>query len=185
MKYFLSALLIFFITVSVVKAQSKMNAGLSAVVALPIGSFGDVAGTGFGVQGTYEIGFGNNLVGVAKTGYISWGGKDFGEYSYGYSAVPLIFGVKYFLTPGKGFYGTTSAGFHFFSVSSDIPTIPIGGTTIGGGSASANSTDFTFSLGAGYEVPLNKKYSLDIGADYNLISDSNYFTVHLGGKVGL
>jgi hypothetical protein len=185
MKTFASILLFFFCSFAIINAQSKMNAGVRAVVALPIGTFGDVAGTGFGVQGTYEIGFGNNLVGVAKTGYISWGGKDFGEYSYGYSAIPLIFGVKYFLTPRKGFYGTTSAGFHFFSVSSDIPTVTIGGTTIGGGSASASSTDFTFSLGAGYEVPLNKKYSLDIGADYNLISDSNYFTVHLGGKMGL
>ena len=185
MKYFLSALLIFFISVSVLKAQSKMNAGVRAVVALPMGSFGDVAGTGFGVQGTYEIGFGSNVVGVAQTGYISWGGKDFGDYSYGYSAVPIIFGVKYFITPGRGFYGTTSVGFHFFSVSTDVPTVTFGGTTIGGGSASASSTDFTFSLGAGYEVPLNKKYSLDIGGDYNFINDANYITIHIGGKMGL
>lgn len=185
MKAFTSILLFFVCSFAVANAQSKMNAGVRAVVALPIGSFGDVAGTGFGVLGTYEIGLGNNLVGIGQIGYISWGGKDLGDYSYGYSAVPIIFGVKYFLTPGKGFYGTSSVGFHFFSVSTDIPTITFGGTTIGGGSASANSTDFTFSLGAGYEVPVNKKYSLDVGGDFNLINDANYFTIHVGGKMDL
>jgi opacity protein-like surface antigen len=185
MKSLVLVLFFFFCSIAVINAQSRMNVGVRAVVGLPIGSFGDVAGTGFGAQGTYEIAFGNNLVGVGQVGYIKWSGKDVGEYSYGYSAVPLIFGAKYYITPGKGFYATSAVGFHFFSVSSDIPTVSFGGITVGGGSASASTTDFTFSIGAGYEVPLNKKVSLDIGGAYNLISDANYFTIHAGGKLGL
>ena len=61
MKAFTSILLFFVCSFAVANAQSKMNAGVRAVVALPIGSFGDVAGTGFGVLGTYEIGFGHTL----------------------------------------------------------------------------------------------------------------------------
>jgi len=185
MKIFISILLVFLCTFTSLNAVSKSSVGLHAVVALPIGSFGDVAGTGFGVQGVYEIGFGNNLVGVVKIGYIKWGGKDFGDYSYGYSAVPVIAGVKYFFKPGSGFYVTTAVGLHFFSVNTDIPTITIGGITVGGGSVSASTTNFTFSAGAGYQVPLNQKFSLDLGADFNLISDSNYITVHVGGNMAL
>jgi hypothetical protein len=185
MKTIVLILFVFFCSLTVLNAQSKMNVGLRAVVALPIGSFGDVVGTGFGAQGTYEIGFGKNLVGVGKIGYISWGGKDVGDYSYSYSAVPVVLGVKYFFTPGSGLYATSSVGFHFFSVSTDVPTIAFGGVTIEGGSASASSTDFTFILGAGYQVPLNQKFALDIGGDFNLISDSNYLTIHVGGNMGL
>jgi hypothetical protein len=185
MKTFALILLILFCSCIAVNAQSKMSAGIRAIVALPMGSFGDVTGTGFGAQGTYEVGFGNNIAAIGQVGYIKWGGKDVGDYSYNYSAVPVLLGVKYYLTPGSDFYVNSSVGFHFFSVSSDIPTFTIGGTTIGGGSASANSTDFTFIAGAGYEIPLNKKISLDFGGAYNLISDANYITIHAGGKIGL
>ena len=72
MKTFASVLLIFFCSVITVNAQPRMHAGLSAIVALPMGTFGDVTGTGFGARGTYEIGFGKNISAVGQIGYISW-----------------------------------------------------------------------------------------------------------------
>ena len=185
MKTFATILLIFFCSVVTINAQPNMHVGLSAIVALPMGTFGDVSGTGFGAVGSYEVGFGNNISAVGQIGYISWAAKDAGDYGFSYSAVPVLVGVKYYITPGSGLYLNSSVGFHFFSVSSDVPTYSFGGITIGGGSASASSTDFTFIAGAGYEIPLNNKFALDIGAAYNLVSETNYISIHAGGKMGL
>lgn len=184
MKIFSSILLLTFCFAVTINAQNKMNFGVRGIVALPMGSFGDVAGTGYGAQGIYEIKFGNNLVGVGQVGYITWSEGDVAGISYGYSAVPVNVGIKYYVTPGKGFYATSSVGFHFFSFDSDLPTFTFGGTSIGG-SVSATSTDFAFNFGLGYEIPVSKNASVDIGGAYNLISDANYVSVHLGAKLGL
>jgi hypothetical protein len=185
MKTFISIFVLILFFFGTINAQNSSAAGAGLIVALPMGSFGDAAGTGFGGVGSFEIGFTPNLVGVGQLGYISWGSEEVAGFSSSYSAVPLLLGVKYFFTPGSGFYGTTSLGLHFFSFSADVPGISIGGQTIGGGSASATSTDFTFLIGAGYEFPLNQQFSLDFSGAYNLISDANYVTVRAGGKMRL
>lgn len=185
MKTILSVLVIVFSIATISIAQGKMAVGAHAIVALPMGSFGDVAGTGVGGAVTLEMGFGKNLVGYGQIGYISWSGEEIAGFSYDYSAVPVNAGAKYYFTPGSGFYGTASLGFHFFSVNTDVPTISFGGQVFGGGSASASTSDFTFSVGAGYELPLSPKFALDFGGAYNVISDANYVSLRAGGKVNL
>lgn len=184
MKTFISVLLIVLCSFGFTKAQGKMSIGAGLVVALPMGGFGDVAGTGFGGSAVFELGLMPNLTGIGQIGYISWGGKEFAGYSYGYSAVPLIFGAKYFFVPGSGFYGTASLGFHFFSANAEAPSYNFGGQTFGG-TVSGTTTDFTFVIGAGYEVPVSTNFILDFAGGFNLISGSNYITVRGGGKMSL
>lgn len=184
MKILIASLLIIFSYGNFANAQNKMSIGAGVVVALPVGGFGDVAGTGFGGTAAFEIGFLPNLTGIGQIGYISWGGKEHAGYSYGYSAVPLTFGAKYFFLPGSGLYGTASLGFHFFSANAEVPSVSFGGQTFGG-SVSGTTTDFTFVFGAGYEVPINSNFTLDFTGGFNLISSSNYLTVRAGGKMAL
>ena len=76
-----------------------VNGGLT--IKVPIGSFGDVAGLGVGfvVQGEYV--FTPQLHILAGFGYVKYGGKDVGYYSYSYSEIPLTGGVKFYLSPGN------------------------------------------------------------------------------------
>ena len=49
-----------------------MYIGGALNLALPVGSFGDIAGTGIGVTGQFEMKFMPNLVGTGTIGYIKW-----------------------------------------------------------------------------------------------------------------
>jgi opacity protein-like surface antigen len=181
MKSLLVSLLIAVSLVGFTPAQNKMYVGASALVALPIGDFGDLAGTGFGGLGSFEISFMPQLVGIGQIGYISWGGKDFGDLSYGYSAVPILFGVKYYFTPSVPFYGTASLGFHILNANAEYQ----GNELFSGFDVSGSSTEFSFILGAGYEVPVSPKVSLDFAGTFNIVSDANYIGIRAGGKFAL
>lgn len=172
--------LAFFCTTAGLNAQTKDKAiGAGFVVSLPIGTFSDGASTGFGGTAVYEMAFMPQLVGTGSIGYISWGT---GSSNVSFSAVPVAVGVKYFFTPGVGFYGLGQLGLTFFSWSVDIPSYSVGGFTFGGGSQSASSSEFTFAIGAGYEVPVSPKITLDFSGAFNLISDYNNIQLRAGGK---
>jgi len=178
MKTVLSLLIVVLFTVTNLNAKDKMSLGGGLVVSLPMGDFGESANTGFGATAVFELSLMPQLVGVANIGYISYG-TDVDEVSF--STVPLLFGVKYFFVPGVGFYGIGQLGFNFFSASVDIPDI--GG--FGGGSVSTTSTEFTFVIGAGYELPVGSNISLDFNGTFNLISDFNNIQLWAGAKFGL
>lgn len=178
MKTFLSILFALFISAGSLNAQSKMAAGAGLVVSFPMGDFGDAANTGFGGTAIFELSFMPQLVGVANIGYISYG-TDADELDF--SSVPLLFGVKYFFVPGVGFYGVGQLGFNFFSSSVDVPSVP----GFSGGSASATSTEFTFVIGAGYQLPVGSNVYLDFNGTFNLISDFNNAQIWAGAKFGL
>lgn len=178
MKTFLSILFALFISAGFLNAQSKMAAGAGLVVSFPMGDFGDAANTGFGGTAIFELSFMPQLVGVANIGYISYG-TDADELDF--SSVPLLFGVKYFFVPGVGFYGVGQLGFNFFSSSVDVPSVP----GFSGGSASATSTEFTFVIGAGYQLPVGSNVYLDFNGTFNLISDFNNAQIWAGAKFGL
>lgn len=171
-------LIVFLFSFSIINAQNKMSLGGGLVISLPMGDFGESANTGFGATAVFELGFMPQLIGVANIGYISYG-TDVDEVSF--SSVPLIFGVKYFFVPGIGFYGIGQLGLNFFSTSVDIPEI--GG--FGGGSASATSTEFTFVIGAGYQLPVGSNVYLDFNGTFNLVSDFNNLQFWAGAKFGL
>ncbi len=162
-----------------------MYIGGALNLGLPVGTFGDIAGTGIGVTGQFELQLIPNLVGTGTIGYIKWSGKDIGFASYSISTVPILVGAKYYLVPMVPFYGMANLGITIVSTSTDLPTYNVVGYSFGGGSASASSSEFTFAIGAGYEVPLTPSITLDVNAAFNIISDANYLGVKAGVKFPL
>jgi hypothetical protein len=179
MKSLLVTLLIVVSLVGFTSAQHKMALGAGVIVSLPMGDFGDAANTGFGGTAVFEMNFMPQLVGIGQIGYISWGTDLEG---YGWSAVPVTVGVKYFFVPGIGFYGTGQLGLSFFSLDTPTFNIPLLGE-VGGGSAS--ETEFTLLIGAGYEVPVSPTVTLDFTGAFNVISDLNHITLRGGAKFAL
>jgi len=178
MKSILSFLIVVLLSFTSLNAQNKMSLGGGLVVSLPMGDFGESANTGFGATAVFELSFMPQLVGVANIGYISYG-TDVDEVSF--STVPLLFGVKYFFVPGIGFYGIGQLGFNFFSTSVEVPSV----FGYGGGSTSLTSTEFTFVIGAGYQLPVSSNIYLDFNGTFNLISDFNNLQLWAGAKFGL
>jgi hypothetical protein len=178
MKTILSILFVVLFSFTSLNAKDNMSLGAGLVVSFPMGDFGESANTGFGGTAIFELGFMPQLIGVANIGYISYG-TDVDEVSF--STVPLLFGVKYYFVKGIGFYGIGQIGLNFFSASVDIPEI--GG--FGGGSVSSTSTEFTFVIGAGYQLPVGSNIYLDFNGTFNLISDFNNLQIWAGAKFGL
>ena len=181
MKSFVFTLLMVVSLLGFTNAQNKMAAGAGFIVSLPMGSFGDATKTGFGGTAAFEMSIIPQLVGVGNVGYITWG-TDIENGSF--SAVPVTVGVKYYFVPNIPFYGLGQIGLSFFSVDYGTPKIetPFGNFGV---DASASSTEFTFVIGAGYEVPVSPTVSLDFTGGFNVISDFNHITLRAGGKVAL
>jgi opacity protein-like surface antigen len=189
MKKVLVTLVVLFLFAGISQAQNKMWLNIGGNVALPMGTFGDQAGTGFGGSAQFEMQFMPQLLGTGSIGYLTWGGKDVtqlgGTWSYSFSAVPVLVGAKYYFMPSGGFYGQAQIGIYFFSTTVDVPGYSIAGVTYGGGSQSESSSDFALSIGAGYELPLSPKLTLDLGLAFILISDANNLGIRAGIKFAL
>ena len=161
-------------------AQGKNHLGIGVNLALPMGNFGDVAGVGIGGTASFEMEFTPNITGIGTAGYISFGGKDFTapgySYSYGYSDIPILVGIKYYFTPGMPFYGIGQIGLHFFnanySASSSIP-----GYTYSISGSSGSTSEFGLGLGVGYEIPVTASGAIDVSGMIHIVSSS--FT-HIG-----
>lgn len=178
MKIIISILFVLLFSFGSVNAQNKMAVGAGIVVSLPMGDFGDAANTGFGGTAAFELGFMPQLIGVGQIGYIVYGTE---SDQVDFSTVPVLVGVKYYFMPAVGFYGIGQIGLNFFSTTVETPSI----FGFGGGSVSASSSEFTFALGAGYEVPVSPGFSLDFSGTINLISNFNNIQLRAGGKIGL
>ena len=112
-------------------------------------------------------------------------GKDFVGGSYSISGVPILVGAKYYLVPMVPFYAMANLGLTIISTSTDLPSYNILGFSYGGGSVSASSSEFTFAIGAGYEIPLTPSIILDVNGAFNIISNANYLGIKAGVKFPL
>jgi hypothetical protein len=179
MKTILSVLFIVLFSLGSINAQNKMSLGAGLVVSFPMGDFSESANTGFGGTAIFELGFMPQLVGIGQIGYVSWGTEAEG---FSYSAVPILVGVKYFFIPGIGFYGTGQLGLSIFSIETPSVSVPFLGEVSGG---SVSSTEFTFVIGAGYQLPVGSNVYLDFNGTFNLISDLSNIQLWAGAKFGL
>lgn len=166
--YVLFLTLLFF-SVSQISAQNKIMLSAGGNLALPMGDFGDAAGTGFGVSVTGEYGLADNIVGTVTLGYLIWAEESFGGYDFSYSAIPILAGAKYYFQ--NNFYGYGQLGFHIFQVDID-PSTPFFDDD--------NDAELTLGLGAGYEIN-----QFDFTAMYYIISDANYFGIRAAYKFQL
>ena len=184
MKKVLFVLILSFFFISSVNAQQgKMHIGAGLELALPIGDWSDFASTGIGGTARFEYQFAPKIVGMLTAGYISFGGEKVGDSEWSYSAIPFLPGVKYFFQPGL--YGMAELGLHFFSVEYDAPGVSFGGVTYGGGSYSDTQSEFTLSLGAGYETQISDNLYLDANVKFAIVSDANYLGARVGVKMPL
>lgn len=178
MKKVILVLIVSFFFISQLTAQQgKMQAGGQVGISVPMGDLSDGANLGFGFQGNFLYGINQNIDLTGSIGYISWG-TDSDNLSF--SSVPVTFGGRYYFQRGQFTpYGMAELGIHFTSASFDIPSVSFGGTSYGGGSNSATSSDFGLGLGAGFLYDLGSM-KLDANAKINIVSGFNNLMVMVG-----
>jgi len=173
---------------SLAAAQHPFTVGAGFDLMLPVGSFGDSWGTGFG--GTAELDYilSTHASVTGKLGYLIWSGKDLPSgVSATYGGVPVLVGVKYyphlFVSPtgtnGIRAYGHLELGFMVGSVS-------ISGTSKGyTGSISGSTTDFTIVPSLGVEIPAGPKGAVDVSVRYFDISRKSSIGFRAGYKMSI
>lgn len=178
-------IILFALFIAVTVNAQNINLSVGGELAMPMGTFGDAAGIGFGgtVRGEYPIN--DQLVGIADVGYLMWGGQEIdlgiGKISTDYSAIPIQVGAKYYFD--KGFYALAQVGLHMFTFDA-TSTITIFGST-STSSASTSESKFGAGVGAGYELPLGGG-ALDINVKYQLVSgDLSYLGARVAYKFSL
>ena len=172
-------------------AQQKMGMSVAADVLLPMGSWGDVVGVGFGGDAQFQYNFTPNASGGVELGYFTWGGKDFGGVSGpGYKGLPFrVFG-KYYFTPAdkKGIraFGQVGLGLFFGSTGDrEISTGDPGDPTFK--IEGASSTDFTYVIGVGAEYPISGdgRTMLTGNVRWDAIATSGTSPNNIGFRIGV
>lgn len=162
----------------------QMALGVGANVFMPMGTFGDVVGTGFGGNAKFEYKLQPGLHLTGAVGYLTFSEKEEG-FGWQYSVIPVLAGAKYYFSKTMPFYGMAEVGMNFASITVKIPSYVIGGVTYGGGEVSESGSEFGFNFGAGYELPLGKA-ALDIYAKYQTFeADANGINIGVAYKFGL
>jgi len=180
MKKFFIVMLFVLIAVSFTAAKvvGNQNLGGGLQLGLPVDDyFNDAAGTGVGITLQYNRVMTPEIVLTASTGYILWGGEDYGGASWSWSEIPIRGGVKYFFSPS--FYGIGELALHMYMFSVEYDQSYWGLTDY-----SDSESEFGVSIGVGYEHPINDKMSLDASASYE-INDLDYIGVRIALLWGL
>ena len=156
----------------------NMNFYVQGIFALPLGDFGDFAGSGFGGGLGIRVPYNDVLSFRGEAGYIAFGKKDYEfpdfpdyNYEYSYSMIPIMALGEYFFTADRLFYGLGGVGLTMLRASVDYKGDDDSPFLY---DDTVSNTEFTISLGAGYAV--NEHISIE--GRYNLISDANQVTIH-------
>ncbi|HUN65125.1 MAG TPA: outer membrane beta-barrel protein [Bacteroidota bacterium] len=157
------------------QGQTYLGAGVDAM--MPVGSFGDHWGVGFGATGELEYAVTPKTNITGKIGYLSWSANNVPSgVSATYSAVPLLAGIRYYPEFAKDlpvrFYGHLEMG------------LMIGSLSVSGTYASLGSgkTDFTISPSAGIEIPAGSGGNVDASIRYFDISEKSSIGLRVGYK---
>ena len=194
MKKLLLAVVVMVLVVAVAtpsNAQGKIFVGVGADVLLPMGTFGDGAGIGFGgsARGQYNV---TPALSVGVTaGYYTWSAKDqtVGTVTVkgaSLSGIPLrVFGKYYFMPEGKlRVYGIAELGFFIASVSVPAQTFGSGAFAVTIPAASASETDFNYAPGLGFELP-SGKMNWDVSVRYDGIATTGSASGSIAARVGV
>lgn len=160
-----SLLVLAFSFFAVTGAFAQFSIGLD--LGLPMGTFGDFHGIGFGASGRYDGAINDNLSWSAGVGYISFSGKDYtfsGVTIPGtsFAMIPIQGGVKYYFTESNaGFYGAADIGIWLAA------------------SSGSSGSEFGFSPGVGYRTG-----NFDIAAKYNAVGDVSSLGFRIGYFLG-
>jgi hypothetical protein len=159
-----SLLLILAFVVSTSLFAQKQGISIGGNVNLPVGEWSDVANTGFGGSVTYEKPMGKNVLGVLYTGYSYFDGVVEGN---SWSMIPLLAGVKYYLSNNQDLYFGFLLGANF--ITHDYSNILITG--------SDNSAYFSGNVNFGYELKTSENGALDISTGFMFINQQSFIGV--------
>ncbi|MEZ4759448.1 MAG: outer membrane beta-barrel protein [Flavobacteriales bacterium] len=165
-----------------VNAQSP-QVSLGVDLALPLGDFGEAYSLGVGPAAGFELPVGDNLGITAQLSYQFLTVKsDLSDFVKSSSMLPVQVGAKYyFMDQQEGFYGHVQLGIHSTSVTTEDQEFTILGTTTTIEGETSSSTNFSWAIGAGYQLE-----KLDIGLRYNSISpDSDIEGAEASSYIGL
>lgn len=156
---------LFFIVTFVLSTSlfaQKQGISIGGNINLPVGEWSDVANIGFGGSATYEHPIGRNISGVVYTGYSYFDGVVEGN---SWSMVPLLAGVKYYLSNEQDWYFGFLMGVNF--ITHDYSITPFTG--------SISSTYFAGNANFGYELKTTENGALDISAGFMFINQQSFF----------
>jgi hypothetical protein len=166
-------------------AQGQLAVGAGVDLMLPVGSFGDNWGTGFGGTAQLDYVVGQHTTLTGKIGYLTWSAKDLPSgVSATYSGVPFLVGAKYYphlfvSQSGNGIraYGHLELGLMFGSVS-------VSGSSHGYvGSISGSEANFTIAPSIGVEIPAGVRGAVDVSVRFFDISRKNSIGFRAGYKM--
>lgn len=164
------------LSLSVFAQKVSVQAGL----AFPMGDFGDAAGTGFGISGTYEYFLEKGMSLTGSIGYYSFGAKeDIPGFDYSLSNIPIMVGGRYYLGKGE-FVPYVGAEVGLNMISTTI-TMSFFGSPV---EVDASSTEFGVNPYVGCKYAISPKLMLDANLKYNVIM-SDPSTTYLGINVGV
>ncbi len=156
--------------VGISNAQSLQSPNIVSIgtqLNFPMSDFSNAATTGWGVTGQYEFHLGGPWNGTVTSGYLGFGESN----GYTYSAVPLVVGTKLYFV--GGWYSLVETGVHFFSLT-------------GPNSISDSKTEWGFSVGTGYAIPLSENIGLDLSTKYQYNNDNlSYWNTYASIMFGL
>lgn len=152
--------------------QGNMGVSVMGGATFPTGDFGDVYGTGFGVNGVFHYALSPSLSIIGTTGYLRWSDSQsesfFGEtfeMDVTIGSIPILAGVRYYLMPGDfSAYLNGELGIHILSFKTEGSMM---GETF---SESTSETEFGFGVGAGALFAISPSMLLDANVKYNSIS---------------
>lgn len=142
---------------SLANAQNKMTVGVGGYFALPMGTFGDVAGMGFGGGASFEYEVSPGLKATASAQYLMFGKKSIGLSEWSYSIIPIHAGAKYSFV--GGLFGFVKTGLNLLSLNLKSS---YGSVTV---ESSSSSTEFRYAAGVGYSLPMGDS-NLDFSVNF-------------------
>ena len=147
--------------------KAQISIGAKAGIALPMGTFGDAFGLGFGGSAIGEYALNENMAVGLNIGYYTFGEKNSSGVTY--SVIPILADFKYFFQT-KGFMPYVGAGLGMYMGTTKIDFL--------GTSVSSSTSDFGFSPKVGFWMGEGFKYGACI--DYNIVSNANHLGINIG-----
>ncbi len=164
----------------------QMRLTMQLGVEAPTGDFGDQAATGFGINGTFEYWQNTPLAFTGSIGYNHFGaaGDLPDEWDYSLSDVPILLGLRYYLSRGDFHpYLGAELGIHILTSSRT--------RTEGNSTITVDETNSRFGLDPllGFRYHLSQSTDLDFNMKYNIITteggNTNFLGINGGVQIAL
>ena len=155
--------------------SQQMSLGINGEVALPMGTFSDVAGVGFGGTALFGYQIDPNLTLTGRVGYLTFSEKETDWPTW--SAIPILVGARYYFMPEGDMrvYGAAELGLYSVTLKATVLGLDI----------STSESDFGFAPTLGAQFKVGDNMNLDAHLNYSYISTEGDAINWIGLGVGL